>query len=214
MRFAHRFVRRLGLAAIAAATLGAAGCGAAEADRRQETGPAGRSQGRTAAEWVTLLGADDPQERQAAIDALAEWGRRSPAVIEALLARTDQEAPTHAALALVHVGTPAIPALVARLRDPDPGRRYTAAWTLKEMGPLAATAVGPLIALVRDHDPDVVDVALDALFVMEVAAAPFAPELARILEAGDTRPPVKERLEALLEELGAGGKAAEPAGEK
>ena len=66
--------------------------------------------------------------------------------------------------ALVAIGAPAVPSLIAVLRkDPSPRRRLAAVNALKEMGPVANSARPALEALLRDGDSKIRNAAADAI---------------------------------------------------
>src|SRR5262245_35913411 len=68
-----------------------------------------------------------------------------------------------AALALVRIGPPAVPALVTALKDPSPALRRDAAEILRDLGPKAKSAVGALSAALKDEQRAVRGLAARAL---------------------------------------------------
>ena len=83
--------------------------------------------------------------------------------------------------ALANIGEPAVPALVAVLKDPDPLMRQNAARTLARMGPAAEPATSELIAAIGDKNLDVRKFATRAL--------------------GEIGPPASKAVPALIQEL-------------
>lgn len=85
---------------------------------------------------------------------------------------------------------PALPALLAALRDSDPGVRSWAAQDISDMGPAAATAVPRLLAMLRSSDPGSRGSACNALGDIGAAAHGALPDLRRAL--GDSSPEVRQ----------------------
>ena len=82
-------------------------------------------------------------------------------------------------------GRPAVPALVALLRSPEPLLRAHAAIALGGMGQAALRAALPLAKLVTDSDPDVRHAALDALAEIRPAQRMIVPLLLSALKDQD-----------------------------
>ncbi len=88
-----------------------------------------------------------------------------PAVPALLAALRDRDETLRIVTAetLGEIGKPALPHLLAALRDKDPRVRDGAAAGLGQMGPEAKGAVGLLIEALKDSDPGVSDAAIRAL---------------------------------------------------
>ncbi|MXZ00554.1 hypothetical protein F4Y93_07875 [Candidatus Poribacteria bacterium] len=87
-----------------------------------------------------------------------------------------------AAHGLAAIGAPAVPALIAALKDERENVRASAAYALGEMGPLAAEAVDGLIALLTDTSEEVRQHATSALGMIKVPASRTVPALVQVLE--------------------------------
>jgi HEAT repeat protein len=93
-----------------------------------------------------------------AAQSLGRIGTDDPAVVTALAsAGADDSWPErwHAVRALGHLGSPAVPALIAALKSRDEMVRLEAALALGRMGPDAAAAEGALGEATHDDDPQV-----------------------------------------------------------
>ena len=75
-----------------------------------------------------------------------------------------------------------VPALIAALQDEHENVRASAAYTLGEMGPVAAEAVDGLIALLTDESEEVRRHATSALGMIKVPVSKTVPALAEVLE--------------------------------
>lgn len=142
--------------------------------------------------------------------ALAGCGRGDappdPAALVAQLASTDEKKSGDARLALISLGEPAVPALVALLENGAPGERVLAATTIWGMGARGATAVPALARALEDADPDLRVACAMALENMGPAARDAASALASALED-----PEQSVRQAAVKALGAMGPAASPA---
>ena len=75
-----------------------------------------------------------------------------------------------------------VPALIAALQDERENVRASAAYTLGEMGPVAAEAVDGLIALLTDESEEVRRHATSALGMIKVPVSKTVPALVEVLE--------------------------------
>ena len=113
-------------------------------------------QGRTLAEWVKDLSAQDEVARSQAADAVAKYGSNAKSAVPALskiLADPKDFAWFNAVDAVKALGPSAgeaVGTLSQLLRNRDPGVRLTVAYALGELGPAAEKAVPGLIALLDD----------------------------------------------------------------
>jgi len=103
----------------------------------------------------------------------------------------------------------AIPALIAALKDDDPGVRQTAAGALGGIGPEAKEAIPALIAALKDGDPGVRRTAAEALEGIGPAAKEAIPALIAALKDGD--PWVRRTAAEALGAIGPAAKEAIPA---
>ncbi len=103
---------------------------------------------------MKLLKCDDAEERIGYAEALGKMGSVAaasfPALVESLQDR-NRAVRTAAILALAAIGpaSETVPLITTRLRDMDPRVQCAAAATLGKIGPDAATAVPPLVELLR-----------------------------------------------------------------
>lgn len=111
-----------------------------------------------------------------------------------------------AARELINIGEPAVPALAAVLKDPEPRVRRAAASTLWGLGTRMGPAVPGLADTLRDADTDVRLAAVMALESAGPHAAAAVPALVQALKDADAN----VRLYA-CKALGAAGPAARPA---
>lgn len=91
-----------------------------------------------------------------------------------LLQSGDSKAKEEAAIALAEAGEkaePAVPALIATLKDKDPLIRRLSAYALGEIGPKAASAVPALKEALPDPNRDVVFAVANALRSIDPKAA-------------------------------------------
>ncbi len=88
--------------------------------------------------------------------------------------------------ALASIGEPAVPALVAVLKDPDPLLRQNAARALARMGPAAEPAMSELIAALQDNDAGVRKFATRALGEIGPPASKAVPALVKELRLNAT----------------------------
>jgi HEAT repeat protein len=112
----------------------------------------------------------------------------------------------------VMMGEPAVPALIAAVKDPEPRVRTAAASALWGLGPKARTAVTALAETLADADDGVRLAAVMALEAVGPDAAPAVPALARAVRdrngnvrlwaakaLGRIGPPAREALPALAQ---------------
>ncbi len=129
-----------------------------------------------------------------------------PTALVEKLKSSDQAVSGAAALELIGLGEPAVPALVDLLRDPDPSYRANAARTFWAMGARAGSAAPALGEALADSDTAVRVGAAMALDNMGPAAAPAVPALVKGL-----RDPSGEVRQWAARALGSIGSAAESA---
>jgi len=171
----------------------------------------------------TLIGLlDDPRQdvQKAAIESLLEIGPDSARAAPRLVLKLGNpdfmrnngimgSGATHlAADALVAIGTPAVPALVASLRSNSADAREMAAMTLGRIGPAARDAV-PALARMLTHRVVLQDLmAADALGKIGPAAAQASPALNAAYDS--LRPEERDDGDTILEALRAIGAAPSP----
>ena len=80
---------------------------------------------------------------------------------------------------------PAVPALVALLKDQDPKVRTEALFALGAIGPKASAAIGPATAALADTDRDVMLTAVYFLQELGPEAKAAAPALQKLLQSKD-----------------------------
>jgi HEAT repeat protein len=134
----------------------------------------------TGAEAAKLAAANKPKTKVTretsfvqlrSVPAFREWGVRETA-----------------ADALARIGDPALPALVATLRDPDHSVRAQAARALARMGPKAASAVPELIIALDDSNEEVRQGAARALGQIGADAEKAVPALIKALKDPRNKP--------------------------
>jgi HEAT repeat protein len=145
---------------------------------------------RTLAQWMDALKDPDPARGQAAVDALARIGPDAvPALLEARADKEDIVLHRRAAAALVRIGAPAAPGLVAVLTVGNRGRVETA---LVRMGPEAVPAL--VSALGQDNRAE----AARVLGLIGPRASAAAPALVSLLQDRKSFPAARaEAAEAL-----------------
>jgi HEAT repeat protein len=114
-----------------------------------------------------------------------------------------------AADALVNIGSPAVPALITALHDPDRNLRWYAASVLGDLGTEAAPAVPALTSALHDEDSEVRLYAILALGNLGMAAKSAVPALITALKDAD--PYVRIYAPTVLRKLGVAAKVAVPA---
>ncbi|MFN6571135.1 HEAT repeat domain-containing protein [Dendronalium sp. ChiSLP03b] len=110
--------------------------------------------------------------------------------------------------ALVSIGSPAVPALIDVLKNPDFNIRWRAAWVLGDMASEANLAVGALAEALQDEDAQVRMYAALALGEIGKAAKPAVPTLMAALQ--DKEEYVRIYAAAALRRLGGEAKVAVP----
>lgn len=143
-------------------------------------------------------GKQEPQYQGRGVDAWA-----------AQLRDSDPSARQDAVRALEVIGAPAVPALIAALKDPDGRTRGAAADGLGRIGAEARAAVPELLAALRDPEPAVRRQAALALGLVASKDAAVVPALADALKDSDLE--VRRNAAFALGKLGAGARAAVPA---
>ena len=151
-----------------------------------------------AAVLAVLVAAALPGCRKKPEDRIPEW-------IEQLRS-ADSAISGHAARELIDVGEPAVPALAALLKDPEPRVRRAAASTLWGLGTRMGPAVPSLAETLRDADPEV---RLSAAMALESAGEHAAAAVPALIAARKD-PEANVRLYA-CKALGAAGPAARAA---
>ncbi len=145
-----------------------------------------------AADLARLLADDDLLVQRDAAAALSRLGPQAASAVPQLIAalRDDDGAVTiEAAQALTAIGQPAVPPLIALLKDPQ--YRNLAAAVLGDIGPDAVDAVPAILAMLDAPDKETRRAALLALAGIGPAAQPVAAEqLVQILRdpESDVRP--------------------------
>ena len=160
--------------------------------------------------WIVRLDHPDPAVRGAAIEALSMLGRTSPDTIEQVIRRMNAPCGTHAALALVGIGPPAVGRLIQLLGHEAAGIRYTAAWTLAEMGARAAEAAPALAETLWDRDLEIAWKAAQALVAMGPSAAGAVRRLATAVTDPAVHREARSCLIAVFADLGPAAEAAMP----
>lgn len=112
--------------------------------------------------------------------------RIGPASVPALVAgfRKEQKAGRRvprSAETLARMGTPAIPAILALMKDPDPWARRIAVIAAKEMGVNAKETFPALVEALKDNDASVVAYATEAIAAVERDPARAVPVLIKVL---------------------------------
>ncbi|WP_337886584.1 HEAT repeat domain-containing protein [Fischerella thermalis] len=110
--------------------------------------------------------------------------------------------------ALVSIGSPAVPALIEVLKNPDCNIRWRAAWVLGDMSSEANAAVGALAEALQDEDAQVRMYAALALGEIGKAAKPAVPPLMAALQ--DREEYVRIYAASALRRLGTEAKVAVP----
>jgi len=135
-----------------------------------------------------------------------------PTALVEKLKSPDQGVSGAAALELIGVGEPAVPALVELLRDPDPSHRANAARTFWAMGARAGSAAPALGEALADSDSAVRVGAAMALANMGPPAAPAIPALVKGLR--DPNGEVRQWAARALGGIGSAAESAVPALER
>ncbi len=135
---------------------------------------------------AVLIGAEfyllSPAVRIAAIGAAESIG--ADEFLAGRLSDHDLKVRANAREAVLRRGAKAVPALVERLNDPNPGNRSNAAAVLAQMGPAAAAAIPALRRrAVEDDDESVLENAGEALGRVAREDAEVVLELLAMLEA-------------------------------
>ena len=140
--------------------------------------------------WSVLRDVERGQSTRYSAEGFVKVGPRSvQALREALKGNRSQTRQTAAQSlgrilqdvrpAVRNLARPAIPDLAAALHDPDRDVRMCVVIAVKQAGPDAGEAVGPLIELLRhEDDPQMVAVAVEALGRIGPQARPAVPVLA------------------------------------
>jgi HEAT repeat protein len=108
---------------------------------------------------ITALDDEDLKTRELAVETLGEI--KDSRAVEPLVAKlTDPDIHINASIALGHIGSPAVKALVNALKDKNKDMRLNALDALNKLDKTKATLTGqttsePLIALLKDNEPDV-----------------------------------------------------------
>ncbi len=123
------------------------------------------------------------------VDTRSATGRAEPPRIRAF---PEWSLPETAADALGRIGPAAVPALVTRLRAPQPDVRRRAIRVLARLGPDAVQAVPELTRLLADDDPEVRRLATRALGQIGPGAASAIPSLIQIMETAADETPTDE----------------------
>jgi HEAT repeat protein len=101
-----------------------------------------------------------------------------------MLTDRDLQVRSEANEALVRRGARAVPALVAKLSDPDPGKRRAAASTLAKIGPAASDGIPALLRVaVEDADENVLETSGQALGVVARDHPSIVLELLGMMES-------------------------------
>ena len=129
------------------------------------------------------LKSPQPALRLAAVDALAGFGPdAAPAVPEILALLKDEQGlvSLHAAEALTQIGAPAVASIVPLLKDAE--YQPLALHMLDQIGPGATTAVSELVALLKSTSDEMTKRQICLVLAdLKVDAAPALPELQKIL---------------------------------
>jgi HEAT repeat protein len=125
------------------------------------------------------------------------------------LTDTDARIRHEAADALVNIGSPAVPVLIAALQDSDTNLRWRAASVLSDLGTEASPAVPALTKALQDEDGQVRLYATLALGNIGMAAKPAVPSLMAALQDKDLY--VRIYAPSALRKIGVEAKVAVPA---
>jgi HEAT repeat protein len=114
----------------------------------------------------------------------------------------DLKVRSEASEAIVRRGVRAVPHLVEKLHDPDPGKRRSAASTLAKIGPLAADSIPALMKLaIEDQDETVLETSGQALGVVARNHPKIVLELLGMIESSsDSQRLAATRAAARLED--------------
>ncbi len=131
-----------------------------------------------------LLGDKRPEIRSYALYALEQMGTEAAPAAPTLvgLVKEGGDSSYGATSALAAIGPAAIPGLNGLLKDRDWYIRWTAAWTLRDMGQRAKTAAPALVPLLADENAMVREAAAEALGKV---GATTTPALAALLKDRD-----------------------------
>jgi len=155
-------------------------------DRQDFVANAISALGETAAPAVPMLAKalrdDRPEVRANAVIALSGIGTKVEGVLPALHLAAKDPVEMIRQEAEQAIGSSEVGELVARLDDPDPKVKRSAVTILSSMGPAAEPALPRLIALLRDPDEMIAEIAVQA--IAEVGT-PALPALTEPLEHGD-----------------------------
>ncbi|HEY3321371.1 MAG TPA: HEAT repeat domain-containing protein [Planctomycetota bacterium] len=131
--------------------------------------------------FVQWIDGEDAAQQQAALVALAGMAAEAKPALPAIVKRalspaydSDPELREMLSITLRLVGTDAVPALVAELKNEDPVARARAARTIASMSAVGATAVPDLIELSKSAVDSDAQAALTALGAIGPAAFPMA----------------------------------------
>jgi HEAT repeat protein len=134
--------------------------------------------------------------------AAVELGQLADAAVPAIPALMDMLGDAvvhqHAAQALGRIGKPAVPTLVARLRDADVRVRESAAVALARMSPGAREAEPALVEALQDRDREVRRAAALALETIGPEKTRAVPALIRVLQSEDAEPVRQAAIKALV----------------
>lgn len=172
--------------------------------------------GKTIAEWITLLEADDANIRGTAYKALARIGAPAlPALVEEAFNGKDAQARQLASQAacvpreeLRKVAAEVVPAVAQRLLDKDDRLRHRAVLLLWSFGPERKEALPVFVKALKDKDKEVRDAAVGAFSQMGDEAKPAVPDIVTLLDDKDLG--VRLSASYVLLELGPVAKTAVP----
>ncbi|MEK7232287.1 MAG: HEAT repeat domain-containing protein [Elusimicrobiota bacterium] len=173
-----------------------------------ELGPAGKN---AAAELVEAL--KDDELADAAAKALGKMGSAAKEAVPALIERfkEDGQFRSRSSLAieiLSKIGSPALPALLEALKDPNASVRRCAAESLGGISPATKTAVQALAVALKDDDPNIRTAASMALGKIGPTAKDAVPPLVAALK--DQNREVRVAAVSALGDIGPEAAAAVP----
>jgi HEAT repeat protein len=140
----------------------------------------------TASLLLKALSRPDWAVREAAFEYLGDLGSNAASAVPFLLERIRRnDGSTHAALALMRIGSDAAAALISGLDDASPDLRAWAAWTLGGLGRPAIAAVPALLRRLEDADALVRAAAVEAFGRIGAPASIALPALDRMHDDPD-----------------------------
>jgi len=130
--------------------------------------PAAGQGPRTLTDWQRDLRASSADVRARAAQALVIFNQRAVPALTSALGDGEYKVRVSAAEALVKIGPgPVVPSMIEALRNSEVGVRSNAAVVLGAFGPAAKSAVPALVGALKDVNPRVRELAVEALNQIE-----------------------------------------------